>query len=364
LSTTFVHFVPFVVIKISKNMLRLCENNKSRQTTLKLIIQIPCLNEEETLPFTIRDLPRQIDGVDEIETLIIDDGSSDRTVEVARELGVTHIVRHTNNKGLAEAFMSGLDACVKLGADIIVNTDGDNQYAGSSIKDLIAPILTKKADMVVGDRQVERIEHFSFFKKRLQEIGSWVVRHISDTEVCDTTSGFRAFSREAALRLNVISGFTYTLETIIQAGKSNIAITDVPIKTNGKMRESRLFSSIPKYVKRSVATIFRIYTMYEPLKTFSLIGGTVFSVGLLVSLRFLYYYFVEGGGGHIQSLILAAVLLLIGFQIVMIGFLADLIRGNRRLIEDTQYRVKKLEVASLHSEKQISNRQEYLNLEV
>lgn len=311
---------------------------------MKLIIQIPCLNEEKTLPVTLRDLPTFIEGVDEIETLIIDDGSTDRTVEVARELGVHHVVRHTNNKGLAEAFMSGLDACVKLGADIIVNTDGDNQYSGDSIKDLIAPILAGQADMVVGDRQINGIPHFSFVKKQLQQIGSWVVRHISDTEVADTTSGFRAFSREAALRLNVISGFTYTLETIIQAGKSNIAITHVPVKTNGKLRDSRLFRSIPSYIKRSAATIFRIYTMYEPLKTFSLIGGSVFSLGLLISLRFLYYYIMGDGDGHIQSLILSAVLMLIGFQVIMIGFLADLIRGNRRLIEDTQYRVKKLEI--------------------
>ncbi len=311
---------------------------------MKLIIQIPCLNEEKTLPVTLRDLPTYIEGVDEIETLIIDDGSTDRTVEVARELGVHHVVRHTNNKGLAEAFMSGLDACVKLGADIIVNTDGDNQYSGDSIKDLIAPILAGQADMVVGDRQINGIPHFSFVKKQLQQIGSWVVRHISDTEVADTTSGFRAFSREAALRLNVISGFTYTLETIIQAGKSNIAITHVPVKTNGKLRDSRLFRSIPSYIKRSAATIFRIYTMYEPLKTFSLIGGSVFSLGLLISLRFLYYYIMGDGDGHIQSLILSAVLMLIGFQVIMIGFLADLIRGNRRLIEDTQYRVKKLEI--------------------
>ncbi len=296
---------------------------------------------------TFADLPKQIDGIDEIETLIIDDGSSDRTVEIARDLGINHIVKHTNNKGLAEAFMSGLDAGLKLGADIIVNTDGDNQYSGSSIKDLIAPIIAREADMVVGDRQVDDIPHFSFWKKRLQELGSWVVRHISDTEVADTTSGFRAFSREAALRLNVISGFTYTLETIIQAGKSNIAITHVPVQTNDKLRDSRLFSSIPKYVKRSVATIFRIYTMYEPLKTFSMIGATVFSAGLLVALRFIFYYFTEGGGGHIQSLILAAVLLLLGFQIIMIGFLADLIRGNRRLIEDTQYRVKKIEISDI-----------------
>lgn len=318
-----------------------------RQNKVKLIIQIPCLNEEETLPQTLRELPRQIDGVDIIETLIIDDGSSDRTVQVARELGVDHVVRHTTNKGLAAAFMSGLDAGIKLGADVIVNTDGDNQYDGKSIAALIKPILTGCADMVVGNRQIDSISHFSFVKKRLQEMGSWVVRHVSGTDIPDTTSGFRAFSRDAALRLNVVSGFTYTLETIIQAGKSDIAITHVPISTNDKLRESRLFSSIPKYIKRSIATIFRIYMMYEPLRTFSFIGAVIFGAGLLVSLRFVYDYFTTGGAGHIQSLIFSAVLMLIGFQVGMFGLLADLIRANRRLIEDTQYRVKKVEIGSL-----------------
>jgi glycosyltransferase involved in cell wall biosynthesis len=314
---------------------------------MKLIIQIPCLNEENSLPHTIRDLPRFIEGVDVIETLIIDDGSTDGTIEVARDLGVNHIVSHTNNKGLAEAFMTGVDACLKLGADIIVNTDGDNQYRGDNIRDLIGPIMTGSADMVVGDRQVNGIAHFSFMKKQLQNIGSWFVRHISNTCLPDTTSGFRAFSREAALKMNVVSQFTYTLETIIQAGKNNVAITHVPVNTNPKLRESRLFRSIPKYIKRSLATIFRIYTMYEPLKTFGLIGGTVFGVGLLFSMRFLYFYITGDGGGHIQSLILSAVLMLIGFQTTMIGLLADLIRGNRRLIEDTQYRVKKMEIKQL-----------------
>jgi len=311
---------------------------------MKLIIQIPCLNEEKTLPQTIADLPKKIDGVDVIETLIIDDGSTDRTVAVARELGVNHIVRHTHNKGLADAFASGLDACVKLGADIIVNTDGDNQYRGEDIAKLIRPILEQQADMVVGDRQIDTIEHFSFIKKQLQKLGSWVVQHVSATRVPDTTSGFRAFSREAALRLNVLSGFTYTLETIIQAGRTNIAITHVPVGTNDKLRDSRLFSSIPKYIKRSVATIFRIYTMYEPLKMFSMIGVLIFGAGFLLSARFLYFYFTGNGGGHIQSLILSAVLMMIGFQVGMSGLLADLIRNNRRLIEDTQYRIKKMEI--------------------
>lgn len=311
---------------------------------MKVIIQIPCLNEEQTLPSTIRELPTYIEGVDEIETLIIDDGSTDRTVEVARAVGVNHIVRHTNNKGLAEAFMSGIDACLKLGADIIVNTDGDNQYRGSDIPRLIQPILKGEADIVIGDRQTNGIPHFSFVKKRLQVLGSWVVRHVSDTAVPDAPSGFRAFSREAALRMNVISKFSYTLETIIQAGKKNLAVKSVPVDTNEKLRESRLFSSMPRYLKRSISTIFKIYTMYEPLKTFSIIGSIVFSGGLFLSLRFLYFYFTGDGGGHIQSLILSAVLMMIGFQVVMIGLVADLIGGVRRLVEDTLFRVKKIEL--------------------
>lgn len=311
---------------------------------MKLIIQIPCLNEEKTLTKTINSLPKLIESIDEVEILIIDDGSTDRTVEVARELGVNHIVCHTNNKGLADTFMTGIDACLKLGADIIVNTDGDNQYNGQNITDLINPILRGDADMVVGDRQIKEILHFSFVKKRLQTLGSWVVRHVSDTQIPDATSGFRAFSREAALRMNVITKFSYTLETIIQAGKKNLAVTSVPVETNKKLRESRLFSSISKYLIRSIATIFRIYTMYEPLKTFSLIGGIVFSGGLLLSLRFLYFYFTENGGGHIQSLILSAVLMMIGFQVIMIGLVADLIGGVRRLVEDGLFRIKKLEL--------------------
>lgn len=311
---------------------------------MKLIIQIPCLNEAATLPETIKDLPRFIEGVDEIEILIIDDGSTDETVGVARSLGVHHIVRHTNNKGLAEAFMSGMDACLRLGADIIVNTDGDNQYKGENIAGLIGPILNGEADIVVGDRQTNGIPHFSFLKKRLQSVGSWVVRHVSETQIPDAPSGFRAFSREAALRMNVISRFSYTLETIIQAGKKNLAVASVPVTTNQKLRESRLFKSIPNYLKRSVATIFRIYTMYEPLKTFSMIGGLIFGAGMVLSLRFLYFYFTGGGSGHIQSLILSAVLMMIGFQVGMIGLVADLIGGVRRLVEDALFRIKRIEL--------------------
>ncbi len=300
------------------------------------------------MPLTLKGLPKKIAGIDDIETLVIDDGSTDNTIKVARENGVKNIVKFTNNKGLAEAFMAGIDACLKLGADIIVNTDGDNQYDAADVEKLITPILKGEADIVIGDRQVNGIRHFSFTKRKLQLLGSWVVKHVSDTEIPDATSGFRALSRDAALRMNVITKFSYTLETIIQAGKKNLAIHHVPVRTNEKLRQSRLFKSIPGYLKRSILTIFRIYLMYEPMKTFIRIGGIIFGLGLLISLRFLYFYLIGHGAGHIQSLILAAVLLMIGFQVMMIGLVADLIGGTRRLLEDTLYRVKKIE---LHSQK-------------
>jgi glycosyltransferase involved in cell wall biosynthesis len=311
---------------------------------VKLIIQIPCYNEEKTLPITLAHLPREIPGVDQVEVLVIDDGSTDRTVEVARAHGVDHIVRLTNNKGLAEAFMAGLDASLRLGADIIVNTDADNQYNGADIARLVRPILEGKADMVIGDRQVDRVPHFSPVKRKLQKLGSWVVRQVSNTSVPDATSGFRALSREAAMRMNVVSRFTYTLETIIQAGKKNIALTSVPVTTNEKLRESRLFRSNWNYIKRSVSTIFRIYAMYEPLRTFAMIGAMLFGAGVLLGIRFLYYYAIGQGDGHVQSLILAAILTIVGFQVGMIGLLADLIGSNRRLIEDALYRLKRLEL--------------------
>jgi glycosyltransferase involved in cell wall biosynthesis len=311
---------------------------------MKLIVQIPCLNEEDTLPLTVRDIPRNIEGIDRIEILVIDDGSTDRTSEIARELGVNHIVKFHNTKGLADAFIAGLDASLKLGADIIVNTDADNQYNGEDIAKLVKPIIEGRTDIVVGDRETHKIEHFSITKKFLQKLGSWIVRQVSNTEIPDATSGFRAYSKEAALKMNVISRFTYTLETIIQAGKKNIAIDHVQIRTNEPLRKSRLYSNIVSYIKRSISTIFRIYAMYEPLKIFSYIGGLVFAVGLLISLRFLYYYVSGSGAGHIQSLILAAVCMILGFQIILIGLVADLISGNRRLIEDALYRIRKLEL--------------------
>ncbi|UCE05483.1 MAG: glycosyltransferase [bacterium] len=320
----------------------------------KLIIQIPCYNEEKTLPVTLKEIPRKIKGVNQVEILVIDDGSTDRTVDVAKENNVDHIVKLTNNKGLAEGFLAGLDACLRLGADIIVNTDGDNQYNGADIQKLIEPILKGNADIVVGDRQVDTIAHFSGMKKKLQHVGSWVVRQVSGTKIPDTTSGFRAFSQEAALKLNVVSRFSYTLETIIQAGKKNIAITHVPVETNSRLRESRLFKSTLSYLKRSIATIVRIYTMYEPIKTFFLIGSVIFSGGLILSLRYLYFYFFTpfGGKGHIQSLILATVLFIVGFQVMVIGLLSDVIAANRRLLEDTLYRVKKLELKANKNDKQ------------
>ncbi len=311
---------------------------------MKLIVQIPCLNEEETLPLTVGNIPRKIAGIDRVEILVIDDGSTDRTSEVARELGVDHIIKLSNTQGLARAFMTGLDASLKQGADIIVNTDADNQYKGEDIVRLIKPVIEGRADMVVGDRLTDTIEHFSAAKKILQKLGSWVVRQVSNTEIPDVTSGFRAYSKEAALKINVISEFTYTLETIIQAGKKNIAVDYVPIRTNEPLRPSRLFSSIPGYIKRSAGTILRIYAMYEPLKIFFYFGGFVFAVGAMISLRFLYFYISGSGAGHIQSLILAAVLMILGFQTLVIGLVADLISGNRRLIEDNLYRIRKLEL--------------------
>ena len=311
----------------------------------KLIIQIPCLNEADTLPATLADLPRSVPGIDVIETLVVDDGSRDGTADVARACGVDHIVRLTRRKGLAAAFVAGIDASLKKGADFIVNTDADNQYAGHEIPKLLQPLLNGSADMVIGDRNIAELAHMGWRRRQLQRLGSWVVRQVSNTTVPDTTSGFRAYTREAALRMTIVSEFSYTLESIIQAGKKRMAIAHVPVQTNARTRDSRLFDSVFSYIKKSTATIVRIYAMYEPLKVFTYIGLLVFSGGVALGLRFLYYYFfVDRGVGHIQSLILAAVLMIVGFQVVLIGLLADVISANRKLLEDVVYRIRSLEL--------------------
>ena len=310
---------------------------------MKLIIQIPCYNEEETLELAYRDLPRHIDGIDQIEYLIINDGSQDKTVQKARELGIQHIVSFKRNKGLAHGFLAGLDACLHLGADIIVNTDADNQYCGADIAKLVKPILDGKADIVIGERPIDQTEHFSWQKKKFQHLGSWVVRIASDTDIPDAPSGFRAYSRDAALRINVVNEYTYTLETIIQAGHEKIAMTSVPIRTNAETRPSRLFSSMWRYMKRSATVITRSFLMYQPLKFFSTIGVIFILIGAILGIRFLIFMALGDGGGHIQSLILTAILLIMGFQTVTIGLLGDTIASSRKILQDVQYRVRKIE---------------------
>jgi glycosyltransferase involved in cell wall biosynthesis len=311
---------------------------------MKLIIQIPCLDEEQTLPETLADLPREVPGFDAVEWLVIDDGSTDRTVEVAVAHGVDHIVRLTNNKGLANGFQAGLDASLKLGADVIVNTDADNQYYGPDIVKLVQPILLGNADMVVGDRQVMTIEHFSPLKKSLQRLGSWVVRQASETTVPDTTSGFRAYNREAALQLQVVSKYTYTLETIIQAGKMTVAIDHVPIRTNAKTRESRLFKSMWQYVRRNMVSIFRIYSMYEPLRVFMTLAAIVGLAAVAVWTRFLISYIQGEGAGHVQSLILGAVLFNAGVVLGALGVIGDLLSGQRMMLQRVFERVRRIEL--------------------
>jgi len=314
---------------------------------MKLIIQIPCYNEEKTLPQTLADIPRQIEGVDHVEILVIDDGSDDKTAEIARQHNVDHLIINKHNMGLAKSFSLGLDACLKAGADIIVNTDGDNQYNGADIAKLIKPVLTHQSDIVVGDRQTHNIDHFSARKKLLQRTGSAVVRRLSGLEVPDAVSGFRAFSRNAAIKLNVLSSFSYTIEILIQAGKRNLNVISVPVRTNPKTRDSRLSKNIIYFIERQLTTIVRIYAMYQPLKVFFYLAMILSTIGIIPIIRFLYFYLTTGGSGHIQSLILGSVFLLMGFVTFLFGLVADLISNNRQLNEQALERIKRLELENL-----------------
>ena len=307
---------------------------------MKLIIQIPCYNEAETLAATLADLPREAPGFDTVEWLVIDDGSTDATRQVALDNGADHVVRHTSNQGLARAFMTGLNTCLRRGADVIVNTDADNQYDAACIPVLVAPVLDGTADIVVGERPIRVIRHFSPLKKMLQKLGSWVVRIASNTNIPDAPSGFRAFSRAAAQQLAVFNDYTYTLETIIQAGQKHIAITSVPVHVNEDLRPSHLVSSIPYYIARSVITIVRVFVIYRPFRFFSLFAAVTFLAGFAIGVRFLYFYLTGDGAGHIQSLMLATLLMGAGFQLFLVAFIADLLAANRKLMEDLLYRVR------------------------
>ena len=315
---------------------------------MKLIIQIPCYNEAETLEIALNDLPKSLEGIEQIEYLIIDDGCKDNTVEVAQNWAekngvIMHFVRFAQNKGLAKGFMAGLDGCLRNGADIIVNTDADNQYVAEDIPKLIQPILDHKADIVIGERPIDDTEHFSWLKKKLQHLGSWVVRKASNTDIPDAPSGFRAFSRDAAMRINVINDYTYTLETIVQAGRNSMAITSVPIRTNPELRSSRLFKSMGAYIKKSILTILRAWMMYKPLYCFTMVAILPTLIGVIFTIRFLVFYLMGQGSGHTQSLILACTLLIIGFITIVMGMMADVIAANRKILEDTQYHVRKME---------------------
>lgn len=322
---------------------------------MKLIIQIPCFNEAETLEVTLNDLPKHIDGIDEIEYLIIDDGSHDNTAEVAKKWGVHYVVRFRRNKGLAKGFMAGLDACLKNGADIIVNTDADNQYCGADIETLVRPILDKKAHIVIGERPIDDTEHFTPLKKKLQHFGSWVVRKASKTTIPDAPSGFRAYSREAAMRIKVINDYTYTLETIVQSGREKMAVMSVPIRTNPELRESRLFHSMWGYIKKSMLTIVRTYLMYRPLYFFFMLGGILALVGVGFFVRYFVFFCSGEGGGHLQSLILASTLLIVGFQTIVVGLLGDVISANRKILQDVQYHVRKMDYSRQECEDEKSS---------
>jgi glycosyltransferase involved in cell wall biosynthesis len=311
---------------------------------IKLIIQIPCYNEAATLPATLEALPRQLPGIDQIEYLVIDDGSQDDTAQVAAAHGVHHVIRLNPHRGLAAGFVAGLDACLRNGADLIVNTDADNQYNAEDIQQLIAPILSGQADIVVGDRGVASLKAFSPVKRFLQRLGSWVVARASGLNTPDATSGFRALSREAALHTLVLSEYSYTLETLIQAGNRGVAVAYVPVRTNPTTRPSRLIRSIPHYLTYSGSTIVRAYTMYRPLRVFTSLGSVLILAGLALAIRFLYFYLIGQGAGHVQSVILSAILLIIGFQILLIGLLADLISGNRKILEEVLYRLRRVEL--------------------
>lgn len=317
---------------------------------MKLIIQIPCYNEAETLEIALNDLPKSLEGIDQIEYLIINDGSKDNTVEVAKKWGVHHVVSFTQNKGLAKGFMAGLDECLRQGADIIVNTDADNQYCAEDMQKLIQPIIDGKADYVIGARPIDETEHFSFIKKKLQHLGSWAVRKASNTDIPDAPSGFRALSREAAMRMNVVNDYTYTLETIVQAGREKLAITSVPIRTNDELRPSRLFKSIWGYVKKSMVTILRAYMMYKPLKFFTFVMIPPATVGLIFIIRYFTYALQGKANGHVQSLILACTLLIMGFLSLTIGLVSDVISANRRLLQDTQYHARRSEYDALYAQ--------------
>jgi glycosyltransferase involved in cell wall biosynthesis len=311
---------------------------------LKLIVQIPCLNEEECLAAVLADIPREIPGLDSVEILVIDDGSTDRTAEVAVASGADHLIGNKTTQGLARTFSVGLERALQLGADIVVNTDGDNQYFGGDIPALIEPVLAGRADIVIGDRQIASNPHFGRWKRRLQALGSAIVRTLSGTEVPDAVSGFRAMSREAALRINIISRFSYTTEMIIQAGNKNMTITSVPVRTNAVYRQSRLFKSIPYFIGQQAVSIVRMYAMYRPMRFFFILGALLTAIGLAPVLRFLFVYFSEGGGGHIQSLVLGGVFVLLGFMMFVTGLLADLISHNRRLVEISLEKIRRMEL--------------------